>query len=432
MRKAQDDGGADEDLAHLTAAATPRRYIPNAQHHHQATQYHQQAAMDTAAPSGLAAILRALADTLRLGNAKRRASTAALESAALRTAEQALEAAGAMMRAAMTDKSRIASLRAEEAVILAQLAVLDAKASGNAAVTAAEINRCGSDNEDEGSLGPEAFLRRHRLASSPSLRVRGRVAQPGRKRARLASYVPGEYGKASTSSASQQAVTALRKQETLMLAQLETLRAEEGQEFVACRNAVIGWCDEAAEAAAAEEAAVAAKAAEAAAAAAAEEAAAAEAAAVAEAAAAAEEAAAAEAAAAEAAAAEAAEAAATRATAAAFVTRLFDVALATAATAEAAAAADAIAAEIATTIAEGAATDAVEAAATAASETMDARVSSGSSASDASDGSAKPARGSGSRRKRGTVAERSGRRSGRHGNLTKVRRDYTSPDFRSQ
>jgi hypothetical protein len=427
MRKAQDDGGADEDLAHLTAAATPRRYIPNAQHHHQATQYHQQAAMDTAAPSGLAAILRALADTLRLGNAKRRASTAALESAALRTAEQALEAAGAMMRAAMTDKSRIASLRAEEAVILAQLAVLDAKASGNAAVTAAEINRCGSDNEDEGSLGPEAFLRRHRLASSPSLRVRGRVAQPGRKRARLASYVPGEYGKASTSSASQQAVTALRKQETLMLAQLETLRAEEGQEFVACRNAVIGWCDEAAEAAAAEEAAVAAKAAEAAAAAAAEEAAAAEAAAVAEAAAAAEEAAAAEAAAAE-----AAEAAATRATAAAFVTRLFDVALATAATAEAAAAADAIAAEIATTIAEGAATDAVEAAATAASETMDARVSSGSSASDASDGSAKPARGSGSRRKRGTVAERSGRRSGRHGNLTKVRRDYTSPDFRSQ
>ena len=386
--------------------------------------------MDTAAPSGLAAILRALADTLRLGNAKRRASTAALESAALRTAEQALEAAGAMMRAAMTDKSRIASLRAEEAVILAQLAVLDAKASGNAAVTAAEINRCGSDNEDEGSLGPEAFLRRHRLASSPSLRVRGRVAQPGRKRARLASYVPGEYGKASTSSASQQAVTALRKQETLMLAQLETLRAEEGQEFVACRNAVIGWCDEAAEAAAAEEAAVAAKAAEAAAAAAAEEAAAAEAAAVAEAAAAAEEAAAAEAAAAE-----AAEAAATRATAAAFVTRLFDVALATAATAEAAeaaAAADAIAAEIATTIAEGAATDAVEAAATAASETMDARVSSGSSASDASDGSAKPARGSGSRRKRGTVAERSGRRSGRHGNLTKVRRDYTSPDFRSQ
>ena len=32
-------------------------------------------------------------------------------------------------------------------------------------------------------------------------------------------------------------------------AQLETLRAEEGQEFVACRNAVIGWCDEAAEAA---------------------------------------------------------------------------------------------------------------------------------------------------------------------------------------
>ena len=389
--------------------------------------------MDTAAPSGLAAILRALADTLRLGNAKRRASTAALESAALRTAEQALEAAGAMMRAAMTDKSRIASLRAEEAVILAQLAVLDAKASGNAAVTAAEINRCGSDNEDEGSLGPEAFLRRHRLASSPSLRVRGRVAQPGRKRARLASYVPGEYGKASTSSASQQAVTALRKQETLMLAQLETLRAEEGQEFVACRNAVIGWCDEAAEAAAAEEAAVAAKAAEAAAAAAAEEAAAAEAAAaVAEAAAAAEEAAAAEAAAAEAVAAEAAEAAATRATAAAFVTRLFDVALATAATAEAAAAADAIAAEIATTIAEGAATDAVEAAATAASETMDARVSSGSSASDASDGSAKPARGSGSRRKRGTVAERSGRRSGRHGNLTKVRRDYTSPDFRSQ
>jgi hypothetical protein len=432
MRKAQDDGGADEDLAHLTAAATPRRYIPNAQHHHQATQYHQQAAMDTAAPSGLAAILRALADTLRLGNAKRRASTAALESAALRTAEQALEAAGAMMRAAMTDKSRIASLRAEEAVILAQLAVLDAKASGNAAVTAAEINRCGSDNEDEGSLGPEAFLRRHRLASSPSLRVRGRVAQPGRKRARLASYVPGEYGKASTSSASQQAVTALRKQETLMLAQLETLRAEEGQEFVACRNAVIGWCDEAAEAAAAEEAAVAAKAAEAAAAAAAEEAAAAEAAAVAEAAAAAEEAAAAEAAAAEAAAAEAAEDAATRATAAAFVTRLFDVALAAAATAEAAAAADAIAAEIATTIAEGAATDAVEAAATAASETMDARVSSGSSASDASDGSAKPARGSGSRRKRGTVAERSGRRSGRHGNLTKVRRDYTSPDFRSQ
>jgi hypothetical protein len=383
--------------------------------------------MDTAAPSGLAAILRALADTLRLGNAKRRASTAALESAALRTAEQALEAAGAMMRAAMTDKSRIASLRAEEAVILAQLAVLDAKASGNAAVTAAEINRCGSDNEDEGSLGPEAFLRRHRLASSPSLRVRGRVAQPGRKRARLASYVPGEYGKASTSSASQQAVTALRKQETLMLAQLETLRAEEGQEFVACRNAVIGWCDEAAEAAAAEEAAVAAKAAEAAAAAAAEEAAAAEAAAVAEAAAAAEEAAAAEAAAAE-----AAEDAATRATAAAFVTRLFDVALAAAATAEAAAAADAIAAEIATTIAEGAATDAVEAAATAASETMDARVSSGSSASDASDGSAKPARGSGSRRKRGTVAERSGRRSGRHGNLTKVRRDYTSPDFRSQ
>jgi hypothetical protein len=393
--------------------------------------------MDTAAPSGLAAILRALADTLRLGNAKRRASTAALESAALRTAEQALEAAGAMMRAAMTDKSRIASLRAEEAVILAQLAVLDAKASGNAAVTAAEINRCGSDNEDEGSLGPEAFLRRHRLASSPSLRVRGRVAQPGRKRARLASYVPGEYGKASTSSASQQAVTALRKQETLMLAQLETLRAEEGQEFVACRNAVIGWCDEAAEAAAAEEAAVAAKAAEAAAAAAAEEAAAAEAAAVAEAAAAAEEAAAAEAAAAEAAAAEAAaaeaaEAAATRATAATFGPRLFDVALATAATAEAAAAADAIAAEIATTIAEGAATDAVEAAATAASETMDARVSSGSSASDASDGSAKPARGSGSRRKRGTVAERSGRRSGRHGNLTKVRRDYTSPDFRSQ